>query len=114
MSVAPKNNRLYGKAEALGDACLRAWGHPDDYAIRQEILSALESDDGLRSEHASLLLGSQMKQVQGHAASLSNDIRSDADHRDAAASTIYLGIQTLRRSLAALVLDLAARRREPD
>ena len=112
MSVTPKNNRLYGR-EALGDACLRAWGHPDDYAIRQEILSALESDDGLRSEHAGLLLRNQMKQVQGHTASLPNDIRSDADHRDAAAS-IYHGIQSLRRSLAALVLDLAARRREPD
>jgi hypothetical protein len=112
--MSAKNNRLRERAEALDDACLRAWGHPDDYAIRQEILSALEWDDGFRAEQAGLLLRRQMKQVQGHAAGLSDGIRPGADHRYVAAHALYHGIQSFRRSLVALVHDLAVGRREPD
>jgi hypothetical protein len=112
--MSAKYNRFHERAEALDDACLRAWGHPDDYAIRQEILSALEWDDGFRAEQAGLLLRKQMKQVQGHAAVLSDGSRPGADHRDAAAHSLYQGIRSFRRSLVALVHDLAARRREPD
>lgn len=114
MSATAKYNRLHERAEALDDACLRAWGHPDDYAIRQEILSALESDDGCRADHAGLLLRKQMKQVQGHSAGLSNDSRSRVDHRDVASRSLYHGILSFHRSLVALMQDLAVRRREPD
>jgi hypothetical protein len=78
----PLLSRLHRRAEALDEACLRAWGHPHDPAIQQELLNALELDGSLYPEHARPHL-------------------------------IFQGIQSLRRSLAALVQVLAARHSEP-
>jgi hypothetical protein len=106
-------SRLHRRAEALDEACLRAWGHPHDHAIQQELLSALEFDDSLHPEHARPLIRDLFNQVRDHSIDLSNRIRSGADSSNAAANLISQGIQSLRQSLAALVRVLAARHSEP-
>jgi hypothetical protein len=106
-------SRLHRRAEALDEACLRAWGHPHDHAIRQELLSALELDGSLHPAHARPLIRDLFKQVHDHSIDLSNRIRSGADNSDGAAHLTSHGIQNLRRSLAALVHVLAARHSEP-
>ena len=106
-------SRLHRRAEALDGACLRAWGHPRDHAVRQELLSALELDGSLHPEHARPLIRDLFKQVHDHSIDLSNRIRSGADNPDDAAHRIAHGIQSLRRSLAALLQVLAARHSEP-
>lgn len=60
------NSRFHGRAEALDGACLRAWGHPHDRAIREELLSALEWDDSVHPEHAGRLLGDVFKRLWSH------------------------------------------------
>jgi hypothetical protein len=55
MTARPGNRRFHRTVEAMDDACLRAWGHPHDRAIRQELLSAMEWDDSVRSEHEVVL-----------------------------------------------------------
>jgi hypothetical protein len=105
-------SRLHRRAEALDEACLRAWGHPHDHAIRQELLSALEVDGSLYPEHARSLIRDLFKQVHDHSIDLSHRIRSGADNPDDAAHRIAHGIQSLRQSLAALLQVLAARHSE--
>ena len=102
-------SRLHRKAEALDAACLRAWGHPHDPAIRQELLDALEWDSSLHPEHARSLIRNLFKQVHDHSVSLSNRIRSGADNPDSVAHAISHGTQSLRQNLAMLMQVLAAR-----
>jgi hypothetical protein len=109
----PLLSRLHRRAEALDEACLRAWGHPHDHAIRQELLNALELDGSLQPEHARPVIRDRFKQVRDHAIDLSNRIRASADNPDGVAHLISQGIPSLRRSLAALVQVLAARHGEP-
>ena len=92
---------------------MRAWGHPHDHAIRQELLSALELDDSLHPVHARPLIRDQFKQVHDHAIDLSNRIRSGTGNPDAEVQVITQGIPSLRQSLAALVRVLATRHSEP-
>jgi len=106
-------SRLHRRAEALDEACLRAWGHPHDHAIRQELLSALEWDGSLRPDHARPAIRDHFKQVQDNSVDLSNRLRSSANSPDGAAHVIAQGAQNLRRSLAALIQVLASRHREP-
>jgi hypothetical protein len=106
-------SKLHRRAEALDEACLRAWGHPHDHAIRQELLSALEFDDSLHPEHARPVIRDLFKQVHDRSIDLSNRIRSGTDNPDAAAHLISRGIESLRQSLAALVRVLASRHSEP-
>ena len=105
-------SKIHRRAEALDGACLRAWGHPHDHAIRQELLNALELDDSLHPGHARPFIRNLFRQVQDHSIDLSNRIRSGADNPDGAPHLISHGIQSLRRSLAALVHVLAARHSE--
>jgi hypothetical protein len=70
MTAGLRNGRFHGRAEALDDACLRAWGHPHDRAIRQELLSALEWDD-LRADVAE-------HEQRGRAASAEEDVSMTA------------------------------------
>jgi hypothetical protein len=76
----PSLSKLHRRAEALDEACLRAWGHPHDHAIQQELLNALELDDSLHPEHARPLIRDLFKQVHDHSIDLSNRIRSGADN----------------------------------
>ena len=108
----PLLSRLHRRAEALDEACLRAWGHPHDHAVRQELLSALELDGSLHPEHARPLIRHLFRQVHDHSIDLSNRIRASADNPDGVAHLISHGIPSLRRSLAALVQVLAARHSE--
>lgn len=110
MATNPRDSRVLGKTEALDDECLRALGHPHDHAIRQELLSALESDDSLHPAHGSLLLRDPLEQVPDHSADLASSIRPGTDNPDVAAYSIYHGIQSLCRSLTARLQMLAARR----
>jgi len=105
-------SRLHRRAEALDEACLRAWGHPHDHAVRQELLSALELDGSLHPEHARPLIRDRFRQVHDHAIDLSKRLRASADNPDGVAHLISHGIPSLRRSLAALVQVLAARHSE--
>jgi predicted component of type VI protein secretion system len=75
-------SRLHRRAEALDEACLRAWGHPHDHAIQQELLSALERDGSLYTEHARPLIRDLFKQVHDHFIDRSNRIRSAAGNPD--------------------------------
>jgi hypothetical protein len=102
-------SRLHRKAEALDAACLRAWGHPHDPAIRQELLDALEWDSSLHPEHARSLIRNLFKQVHDHSVSLSNRIRSGAGNPDSVAHVISHDTQSLRQNLAMLTQVLAAR-----
>jgi hypothetical protein len=102
-------SRLHRKAEALDAACLRAWGHPHDPAIRQELLDALEWDSSLHPEHARSLIRNLFKQVHDHSVSLSNRIRSGAHNPDSVAQVISHDTQSLRQNLAMLTQVLAAR-----
>jgi hypothetical protein len=67
-------SRLHRRAEALDEACLRAWGHPHDHAIQQELLNALELDGSLHPEHARPIIRDLFKQVHDHSIDLSNRI----------------------------------------
>ena len=104
-------SRLHRKAEALDQACLRASGHPNDYAIRQELLSALEWDASLHPAHADPVIQDLFKQVHDHSIDLSKRIQSDADGSEGLTHPI-VEIQTLRQRLTKLVQVLAARHRE--
>jgi hypothetical protein len=90
--------------------CLRAWGHPNDPAIRQELLDALEWDSSLHPDHAHPSIQNLFKLVHDHSVGLSNAIRSAANDPNSAAHLISHGVQTLRQYLAALMKTLAARR----
>ena len=99
-------SRLHRKAEALDQACLRAQGHPHDYALRQELLSALEWEASLRPDHAREAIRSVFKQVHDQSNALANVLRSSPD----AVSHV---IPYMRQSLAALMQVLATRHTQP-
>jgi hypothetical protein len=96
----------------LDGLCLRAWGHPQDYDVRQELLSALEWDRSLDPEHAHPVIRALFKQVHDRSVDLSKRIRS-ASHQDAVVHAITHGAQDLRQSLGALTQALKNRHREP-
>jgi hypothetical protein len=105
-------SRLYRKAEALDGACLRAWGHPRDHAIRDELLSALEWDASLHPQHAQPQIRELFVEVHDQSIDLSLRIRASADNPETTARQIAQGVQGLRQRLAALMKVLDARRRE--
>lgn len=102
-------SRLHRKAEALDSACLRAWGHPHNSAIRQELLVFLEWDSSLHPEHAHPTIRAIFRQVHDNSIALSNRIRS-GDNTDSAGHVISHETQSLRQHLAALMHVLATRR----
>jgi len=99
-------SRLYRKAEAVDQACLRAQGHPQDYAIRQELLSALEWEDSLHPEHAPPLIRDLFREVHDHSTELSSRL---AQSNSQVASVPVTEIQTFRQGLAKLLHVLATR-----
>ena len=103
-------SRLHRKAEALDQACLRAQGHPHDYALRQELLSALEWEPELKPDHARESIRSLFKQVHDQSAALANLVRSSSDAVGVAAARF---MPNVRQSLAALMQVLASRHAEP-
>ena len=108
----PLLSRLHRRAEALDGVCLRAWGHPHDYAIRQELLSALEWDHSLDPEHARPVIRDLFRQVHDRSVELSKRIRATADNPDGVVHAISDGAHTLRLSLAALIQVLKTRHGE--
>jgi hypothetical protein len=102
-------SRLYRKAEALDGACLRAWGHPDDYAVRQELLEALEWDSSVHPEHARPLVRELFAQVHTGSVELAIRIRSSAGS-PAVVEVILHHVQPLRQRLTSLMQVLEARR----
>lgn len=107
-------SRLQRRSDALDEACLRALGHPNDHAIRKELLSALEWEDSLRPVHAHSLLRETFREVHGHSVDLAVCIQIGADSPEAAAHAIQHGALRLRQSLAALVVMLTARHQKPE
>lgn len=103
-------SRLYRKAEALDQACLRAQGHPHDYDIRQELLSVLEWEDSLHPEHAEPLIRDLFKEVHAQSTDLSIRIGSNDPQKPALP---VAEIQTLRQRLAKLLDVLATRHSRP-
>jgi len=102
-------SKLHRKAEDLDGACLRAQGHPNDPAVRQELLDALEWDRSLHPDHAHQPIRDLFKLVHDHSVSLSNTIRAAAHAPDGAVHMISHGIHRLREHIGALVKVLAAR-----
>jgi hypothetical protein len=99
-------SRLYRKAEAVDQACLRAQGHPNDYAVRQELLSALEWEDSLRPGHARPLIRDLFQEVHDHSTKLAVRIGQS----DLQAPTLPVTeIQTLRQRVGKLLHVLATR-----
>ena len=103
----PLLSRLHRRAESLDEACLRAYGHPHDYEIREELLSALEWDETFHPKHARPVIRDLFEQVHHHSTELAKRIRSGAD-----AHPIADGIQSLRLRLAAFQQALGARHSE--
>ena len=108
----PLLSRLYRKAEALDGACLRAWGHPQDHAVRDELLSALEWDTSLRPDHAPVIR-ELFVEVHDQSVDLSIHIRATADSPEGAARLISDRVHGLRQRLSALLKALEARRAAP-
>ena len=106
-------SKIHRRAEALDEACLRAWGHPHDHRVQQELLNALEWDASLRADHARPVIRDRFKQVRDHSADLAGRIRASANNPDGAVHAITHGAGTLRRSLAALKHALENRHKEP-
>lgn len=99
-------SRLHRKAEALDRACLRAQGHPDDYAVREELLSALEWEESLRPDHARPAIRERFGEVHQNSAVVAGALRTSP-------ATPVAALPGLRRSLAALLQALAARHHSP-
>ena len=106
-------SRIHRRAEALDEACLRAWGHPHDHAIQQELLSALEWDNSLHPEHARPVIRELFVEVHDQSLDLSVRIRATADDPESAARQIKQGVQGLRQRLADLIKVLQARHAVP-
>ena len=102
-------SRLHRRAEALDDACLRAWGHPHDHEIREELLSALEWDSSLRPDH-SPVIRELFVEIHDQSTDLSIHIRANADDPATAARLISHRLQGLRQQLATLIKALERRR----
>ncbi len=98
-------SRLYRKAEALDQACLRAQGHPSDYALRQELLAALEWEEALHPEHAPTILV-VVEEVRVQLGELSSAIGQRGPDGTAEAMA---EIKALRKQLAKLLDVLQAR-----
>ena len=105
-------SRLHRRAEALDGLCLQAWGHPSNYDVRQELLSALEWDRSLHPEHARPIIRDLFRQVHDRSVELSKRIRSATGQPDAMIHAITHGTHDLRQSLAALIQALKNRHRE--
>ena len=90
--------------------CLQAWGHPTDYNVRQELLSALEWDRSDHPEHAHPVIRELFKQVHDRSVELSKRIES-ATHPEAVAHAVRQGVEDLRQALAALMQALANRKK---
>ena len=103
-------SRLHRRAEALDGLCLQAWGHPTDYNVRQELLSALEWDRSDHPEHAHPVIRDLFRQVHDRSVELSKRIQS-ATHQDAMVNAVTHGVQDLRQELAALMQALANRKK---
>jgi hypothetical protein len=103
-------SRLHRRAEALDQACLRAQGHPHDYAVRQELLSALEWDTTLHPEHANPVIREVFKEVHEHSTDLLIRIQAAEDIPGVVIPVAEL--PTLRQRLAKLVHVLATRHSE--
>ena len=93
--------------------CLQAWGHPTDYKVRQELLSALEWDHSDHPEHAHPVIRDLFKQVHDRSVDLSKRLRSATGQPDAAIHTITHGAQDLRQALGALIQALKNRHGTP-
>lgn len=102
-------SRLHRRAEELDGLCLRAWGHPHDYGIRQELLSALEWDSSLHPVHARPLIQDLFQQVHDRSLALAREIEAAADRPDGVVHAIAEGAHGLRQSLGSLLLVLKAR-----
>jgi hypothetical protein len=98
-------SRLYRKAEALDQACLRAQGHPNDYSLRQELLAALEWEEALHPEHVPTILV-VVEEVRVQLDELSSCISQTGPDGTAEAMA---EIKALRKQLAKLLQVLAAR-----
>ena len=107
-------SKIHRRAEALDGVCLRAWGHPHDYSVRQELLSALEWDRSLDPVHARPVIRDLFRQVHDRSVDLSKRIRSSAANPDGVVHAITDGAHDLRLSLGALMLALKNRHHEPD
>jgi len=105
-------SKIHRRAEALDSVCLRAWGHPQDYGVRQELLSALEWDRTLDPEHAHPVIRDLFRQVCDRSVTLSKRIQSSAANPDGVVHAITDGAHDLRLSLAALIQALRNRQRE--
>ncbi len=103
-------SRLNRRAERLDGLCLQAWGHPTDYNVRQELLSALEWDRSDHPEHAHPVIRELFKQVHDRSVDLSKRIQS-ATHQEAVVHAVTHGAQDLRQALAALTQALANRKK---
>ena len=106
-------SKIHRRAEALDEACLRAWGHPHDHSVRQELLNALEWDDALRPDHARPVIRELFVEVHEQSLDLSVRIRATADNPETAARQITQGVQGLRQRLGALIKALQTRHAEP-
>jgi hypothetical protein len=96
----------------LDGICLQAWGHPHDYGVRQELLSALEWDHSLDPGHARPAIRDLFRQVHDRSVELSRRIRSATGQPDAVIHAITHGTHDLRQSLAALIQALKNRHHE--
>ena len=105
-------SKIHRRAEALDSVCLRAWGHPQDYAVRQELLSALEWDQALDPAHAHPVIRDLFRQVHDRSVNLSKRIQSSAANPDGVVHAITDGAHDLRLSLAALIQAIRNRQRE--
>lgn len=90
--------------------CLQAWGHPNDYGVRQELLAALETVRSEHPEHAHPVIQDLFKQVHDRSIELSKRLQS-ASHPEAFAQAVTHGVQDMRQALAALTQALANRRK---
>jgi hypothetical protein len=106
-------SRLHRKAEALDSACLRALGHPNDHAIRQELLSALEWEPTLRPDHARPSIRDRFHQVYGHSIELAKHLSIAEPAAGDGHHPVRHGIERLRNSLAELTHALATRHKTP-
>jgi hypothetical protein len=106
-------SRLHRRADALDAACLRALGHPNDHAIREELLSALEWEAALRPDHARPSIRDRFGEVLNMSRDLANRLGSSGRGSDDGHHPIRHGIERLRQSLAVLTHVLAARQAAP-
>jgi hypothetical protein len=106
-------SRLYRKAEALDGACLRAWGHPRDHSVREELLSALEWDNALHPEHARPQIRELFVEVHDQSVDLSIRLRATADTAEGVQAALAQEIRGLRQRLADLMQVLDTRRADP-